>query len=60
MGNKLQNLRVQGLYSTIINGGSENKKCRRVKKKVVKRGLTFDEYVSKEVSMNRIRSRKHL
>ena len=43
-----------------MNGRSEDKKCKRVKKKVVKRGLTFDEYdVSKVVNMNRITSRKH-
>lgn len=50
----------------MMNDDSEDKKSKGVMKKVAKRDLTFDEYekralnnVSKEVSMNEIRPRKH-
>ena len=53
-------------YATKMHGGSESKKCKGVKKAVVKKGLTIDDYKTclfeekpKTISFNTLRSRKH-
>ena len=53
-------------YATKMHDGSESKKCKGVKKAVVKKGLTIDDYKTcifrskpKTISFNTLRSRKH-
>ena len=53
-------------YATKMHDGTESKKCKGVKKAVVKKGLTIEDYKTclfevkpKTISFNTLRSRKH-